>query len=85
MPSSGCDRCRNGAARSARSCESTSRACDRSAIATRLRERDLRRFDRFLQRRPELTGNALPLLLEAWPRARGSAITGCWSNGAVEP
>lgn len=28
--------------------------------------RDLRRFDRFLQRRPELTGAALPTLLEAW-------------------
>ncbi|MGO9791041.1 MAG: tyrosine-type recombinase/integrase [Solirubrobacteraceae bacterium] len=29
-------------------------------------ERDLRRFDRFLQRRPDLTGAALPTLLEAW-------------------
>lgn len=29
-------------------------------------ERDLRRFDRFLQRRPDLAGDALPTLLEAW-------------------
>ena len=28
--------------------------------------RDLRRFDRFLQRRPDLAGAALPILLEAW-------------------
>lgn len=28
--------------------------------------RDLRRFDRFLQRRPDLTGAELPALLEAW-------------------
>jgi len=28
--------------------------------------RDLRRFDRFLQRRPDLTNAALPTLLEAW-------------------
>jgi integrase/recombinase XerD len=35
-----------------------------------VRTRELQRFDRFLQRRPELSGKALPLLLEAWQNSR---------------
>ena len=35
--------------------------------------RDLRRFDRFLQRRPDLTGSALPALLEAWRQESAGA------------
>jgi len=35
-----------------------------------VRERELRRFDRFLQRQPELKGKAFPLLIEAWQESR---------------
>jgi integrase/recombinase XerD len=35
-----------------------------------VKARDLRRFDRFLQQRPELAGEALPVLLAAWSRSR---------------
>jgi integrase len=35
-----------------------------------VRARELKRFDRFLQRRPELRGKAFPLLLEAWQNSR---------------
>ena len=34
------------------------------------RERELRRFDRFLQRRPDLTGKPLRSLVEAWEASR---------------
>ena len=36
-------------------------------------EKILRRFDRFLQRRPDLTGQPLPKLVEAWRRAGDGA------------
>jgi integrase/recombinase XerD len=35
-----------------------------------VRTRELQRFDRFLQRRPELSGKAFLLLLEAWQNSR---------------
>jgi len=34
-----------------------------------VKARDLRRFDRFLQRRPDLAGEPLPALLDAWRRS----------------